>query len=84
VINRGVDVKYFEKPILDSQIENIINKYQIDTSKNIILYPARLTKWKGQIEFLDIFNKMQNDNFLLYFYLQKYSKKVLKNIYELI
>ena len=67
VINRGVDVKYFEKPILDSQIENIINKYQIDTSKNIILYPARLTNWKGQIEFLDIFNKMQNDNFLLYF-----------------
>ena len=38
VINRGVDVKYFEKPILDYQIENIINKYQIDTSKNIILY----------------------------------------------
>ena len=67
VINRGVDVKYFEKPILDSQIENIINKYQIDTSKNIILYPARLTSWKGQIEFLDIFNKIQNDNFLLYF-----------------
>ena len=30
-------------------------------------YPARLTNWKGQIEFLDIFNKMQNDNFLLYF-----------------
>ena len=26
VINRGVDIKYFEKPILDSQIENIINK----------------------------------------------------------
>ncbi len=67
VINRGVDVKYFEKPILDSQIDNIISKYQIDTSKNIILYPARLTNWKGQSEFLDIFNKIENDNFLLYF-----------------
>ncbi len=67
VINRGVDVKYYEKPILDSQIENIINKFQIDISKNIILYPARLTNWKGQIEFLDIFNKIQNENFLLYF-----------------
>ena len=67
VINRGVDVKYFEKQILDSEIDKIINKFQIDTSRKLILYPARLTKWKGQIEFLEIFNKMQNDDFLLYF-----------------
>ena len=67
VLRELKDIELIEKPILDSQIENIINKYQIDTSKNIILYPARLTNWKGQIEFLDIFNKMQNDNFLLYF-----------------
>ena len=66
VINR-VDVKYFEKQISDSEIENIINKFQIDTSKKLILYPARLTSWKGQIEFLEIFNKMKNDDFLLYF-----------------
>ncbi len=84
VINRGVDVKYFEKPILDSQIGNIINKYQIDTSKDIILYPARLTKWKGQIEFLDIFKKIQNDNYILYFAgdtkNQSYTEKLQKKI----
>jgi len=67
VINRGVDVEYFDKEILDDEIENSINKFQIDTSKKIILYPSRLTSWKGQIEFLDIFNKIQNNDILLYF-----------------
>ena len=84
VINRGVDVKYFEKQILDSEIDKIINKFQIDISKKLILYPARLTNWKGQIEFLEIFNKMKNDDFLLYFvgdtknksYTEKLQKKI--------
>ncbi len=67
VINRGVDVKYFEKQISDFEIDKMINKFQIDTSKKIILYPARLTNWKGQLEFLDIFNKMQNNSYILYF-----------------
>ncbi len=67
VINRGVDVEYFDKKILDHDIEILINKYQIDLSKKIILYPARLTNWKGQLEFLDTFNKIQNNEFILYF-----------------
>jgi len=87
VINRGVDVKYFEKPILDNEIDQIIRKFQINTSKKIILYPARLTNWKGQIEFLDIFNKMQNDDFLLYFVgdtkNQSYTEKLQNKIESL-
>jgi glycosyltransferase involved in cell wall biosynthesis len=67
VINRGVDVEYFDKKISDNDKEILINKYKIDLSKKIILYPARLTKWKGQLEFLDTFNKMQNSELLLYF-----------------
>ena len=67
VINRGVDVEYFEKEILDHHKESFINKFQIDTSKKIILYPSRLTNWKGQLEFLDIFNSIQNNDILLYF-----------------
>ena len=85
VINRGVDVKYFEKKILDSEIDKMINKFQIDISKKLVLYPARLTNWKGQLEFLDIFNKMQNNNYLLYFagdtknqsYTEKLQNKIL-------
>ncbi len=87
VINRGVDVKYFEKPILDFKIDDIITKYQIDTSKKLILYPARLTNWKGQIEFLDIFNTIQNNNFLLYFVgdtkNQSYTEKLQNKIQSL-
>ncbi len=86
VINRGVDVEYFEKEILDSSKENFINKFKIDNSKKILLYPARLTKWKGQLEFLDTFKKMKTTDFLLYFvgdtknksYTQKLQNKIDK------
>ena len=79
-----IDDKYFEKQTLDFEIDKLINKIQIDTSKKLILYPARLTSWKGQIEFLEIFNKMKNDDFLLYFvgdtknksYTEKLQKKI--------
>ncbi|MDA9748520.1 glycosyltransferase [Pelagibacteraceae bacterium] len=87
VINRGVDIKYFEKKILDSEIDKIINNFQIDTSKKLILYPARLTKWKGQLEFLDIFNKMQDNNYILYFVgdtkNQSYTEKLRNKIQSL-
>ena len=87
VINRGVDVKYFEKQILDSEINEIINKFQIDISKKLILYPARLTNWKGQIEFLETFNKLENHDFLLYFVgdtkNQSYTKKLQNKIQSL-
>ena len=87
VINRGVDVKYFEKQILDSEIDKIINKFQIDISKKLILYPARLTNWKGQIEFLEIFSKMQNRDYLLYFVgdtkNQSYTEKLQNKIQSL-
>ncbi len=87
VINRGVDVEYFEKQILDTEIDRIINKFQIDITKKIILYPARLTNWKGQVEFLDIFNKMQNNNLTLYFVgdtkNQSYSAKLHNKIKNL-
>ena len=67
VINRGVDVEYFDKEISDYDIKSFINKFQIDTSKKIIIYPSRLTNWKGQLEFLDVFNNIQNNDILLYF-----------------
>tara|TARA_X000000950_G_scaffold288372_1_gene404785 strand:- start:2310 stop:3437 length:1128 start_codon:yes stop_codon:yes gene_type:complete len=84
VINRGVDVEYFDKQILDDEIEGLVNKFKIDISKKIILYPSRLTNWKGQIEFLNIFNKIQNNDILLYFAgdtkNQSYTKKLQNKI----
>ncbi len=87
VINRGVDVKYFEKQILDSEIDRIIKKFQIDITKKLILYPARLTNWKGQLEFLDIYNKIHNNNYKLYFAgdtkNQSYTEKLQNKIHSL-
>ena len=67
VINRGVDTKYFNQP-LDVEIRNkIIKTNQIDTSKKIILFPARMTSWKGQLEFIDVIKNMNRHNILILF-----------------
>ena len=87
VINRGVDVEYFDKKILDNDIESLIAKFQVDISKKIILYPARLTNWKGQIEFVEIFSKLQNSDFLLFFVgdtkNQSYTSRLQDKIHKL-
>ena len=58
VINRGIDTEYFNKPINNDAKEDFICKHQIDKSKKIILFPARLTRWKGQLEFVDVIKKL--------------------------
>ena len=47
--------------------EDFINKHQIDKSKKIILFPGRLTRWKGQLEFVDVIKKITTDNILVLF-----------------
>jgi len=67
VINRGIDTEYFNKPINNHAKEDFISKHQIDKSKKIILFPARLTRWKGQLEFVDVINKITTENILVLF-----------------
>ena len=43
--------------ILNKEIK-FLSTYQIDTDKKIILFPARMTSWKGQLEFIDVIKKM--------------------------
>ena len=33
----------------------------IPYDKTIILYPGRLTEWKGQIQFLDVMKKLKDE-----------------------
>jgi glycosyltransferase involved in cell wall biosynthesis len=67
VINRGVDTEYFNQP-LDGKIrDKIIKNHQIDTAKKIILFPARITSWKGQLEFINVLKKMNTQNILVLF-----------------
>ena len=67
VINRGIDTEYFNQPINNTYKEDFINRHQIDKSKKIILFPARLTRWKGQLEFVDVINKITTENILILF-----------------
>ena len=67
VINRGIDTEYLNKPINNNAKEDFISKHQIDSSKKIILFPARLTRWKGQLEFVDVINKISTENILVLF-----------------
>ncbi len=67
VINRGIDTEYFNQPINNDYKEDFINRHQIDKSKKIILFPARLTRWKGQLEFVDVIKKITTENILVLF-----------------
>ncbi len=67
VINRGIDTEYFNQPINKHNKEDFLNKHKIDKSKKIILFPARLTRWKGQLEFVDVINKIITENILVLF-----------------
>ena len=67
VINRGIDTEYLNKPINNDAKEDFIRKHQIDKSKKIILFPARLTRWKGQLEFVDVIKKITTENILVLF-----------------
>ena len=67
VINRGIDTDYFNQPLDVAKREAIVNTHQIDTSKKIILFPARVTSWKGQLEFIDVIKKIDIQNLLVLF-----------------
>ena len=67
VINRGVDVDYYYNILSEVNIKNFLSKFSINPNKKIILYPARLTHWKGHLEFLDVFKKMTSEDLVLYF-----------------
>ena len=87
VINRGIDVNF-----LDANIDNnknyiyFINKHKIDVQNKIILFPGRLTEWKGQLEFLKVAEYFKGEPMVFYFvgddkntsYLKKLNNEISK------
>ncbi len=67
VINRGIDTKYINQPFDSTRRDQVVSTHQIDTAKKIILFPARMTSWKGQLEFIDVIKKMDTQNILVLF-----------------
>jgi len=67
VINRGIDTEYFNQTIEYTKSDDFLHTHQIDISKKIILFPARVTSWKGQLEFIDVIKKIDIQNLLVLF-----------------
>jgi len=54
VIFRGININYFNpQKILPIKIEKFAKENSIDRNKFIILFPGRLTSWKGQKIFIE-------------------------------
>ena len=57
VIFRGINVDYFDSSTkLESDEKKLLQKWEINQEKKIILLPGRLTSWKGQELFIEAIN----------------------------
>lgn len=64
VINRGVDYNYFDPSNFSLDIaEKLREKYHISQPYPIILFPARMTSWKGHMALIDALNKIRDQDF---------------------
>ena len=93
VINRGIDVNFFDQDNINQEFFiNFLKKNNISPDNKIILFPGRLTKWKGQIEFLNIVSALKDKKIIFYFigddkntsyknkFINEINKKNLNNI----
>lgn len=87
IIYRGIDTNFFNNNIdNEKEFNEFLKKFNIDLDKKIILFPGRLTAWKGQIEFLQVVEKYKNTPIIFYFvgddknksYLKKFSQCIAK------
>ena len=59
VIFRGINTDYFDpSTTLESEEYNLFKSWQLEIGKKIILFPGRLTPWKGQEMFLESLKKV--------------------------
>jgi glycosyltransferase involved in cell wall biosynthesis len=57
VIFRGINVDYFDPSTkLEKDEKKLLQKWEINKEKKIILLPGRLTSWKGQELFIEAIN----------------------------
>jgi len=85
IINRGIDIDFYNaKKPEETELINFINKKKIDSNKKNILFPGRLTEWKGQLEFLKIIEKFKDQSYQFYFAGDdknvSYTKKLINQI----
>ncbi|GGE74653.1 glycosyl transferase [Streptosporangium jomthongense] len=55
VIQRGVDVDYFKQRTLSAEWQKtLLTQYPELAGKRILMMPGRISRWKGQLQFLDV------------------------------
>jgi len=60
VIFRGINVDYFDPSSkLESDEKKLLQKWEINKEKKIILMPGRLTSWKGQELLIEAINQVK-------------------------
>ena len=64
IISRGVNVKSFEgSKFSNTEISNMKKMWSVDDNKIIILFPARLTSWKGHLVTIEAINLLKKEKF---------------------
>lgn len=64
VIQRGLDLKYFDPNIVSShRIIQLMKMWNVPEDKKIILMPARITAWKGHEFVIDALSTVRSDFF---------------------
>ena len=64
VIPRGFDVSAFTpSQVAPARIEELGKKWGLKTGKKVIVLPNRLTRWKGQLVFLEALARLPDRNF---------------------
>ena len=66
-IYRGIDTDYFTNNISEADVKALKSKFNYLNDSKIILFPGRLTQWKGQLEFLLIAKKLSNKKIIICF-----------------
>ena len=68
VINRGCDTDFFNPDeVNQKQLKKFITNFNIPLNKKIILFPGRITEWKGQIDFLEVVKYFKEKDLLFIF-----------------
>lgn len=64
VIPRGIDIAAFTpEAVSRERVEDIRKQWGLKAGKPVILLPGRLTRWKGQLGFVEALAKLPNQDF---------------------
>lgn len=64
IIHRGVDLKLFHPDLFSHQrMDMLVKEWRLPVEKPLILFPGRITRWKGQDVFLKALAKLPHRNF---------------------